>query len=51
MKKDWMSTKYLLVFFSVTIAWTWICGFIPVIFGFTGTGVGTFGQVSSEYGL
>ncbi len=42
MKKDWMSTKYLLVFFALTIAWTWICGFIPVIFGLTKTGVGTF---------
>ena len=42
MKKNWMSTKYLLVFFALTLAWTWICGFIPVIFGLTGTGVGTF---------
>ncbi len=24
------------------MAWTWICGFVPVLFGFTGTGVGTF---------
>ncbi|MCR5302576.1 MAG: CPBP family intramembrane metalloprotease [Lachnospiraceae bacterium] len=42
MKKNWMSTKYLMVFFTVTLAWTWICGFIPVIFGFTETGAGTF---------
>ena len=42
MKKNWMSTKYLLVFFAFTLAWTWICGFIPVIFGLTGTGLGTF---------
>ena len=42
MKKNWMSTKYLLIFFALTLAWTWICGFIPVIFGLTGTGVGTF---------
>ena len=42
MKKNWMSTKYLMIFFTLTLAWTWICGFIPVIFGFTGTGVGTF---------
>ncbi len=42
MKKDWMSTKYLVMFFVITLAWTWICGFIPVIFGFTGTGTGTF---------
>ena len=42
MKKNWMSTKYLLLFFALTLAWTWICGFIPVIFGFTQTGAGTF---------
>lgn len=37
-----MSTKYLILFFALTLAWTWICGFIPVMFGFTGTGTGTF---------
>ena len=37
-----MSTKYLVLFFALTLAWTWICGFIPVMFGFTGTGTGTF---------
>lgn len=42
MKKDWMSAKYLVLFFAVTLAWTWICGFIPVVFGFAGTGAGTF---------
>ena len=42
MKKKWMSTKYLVLFFVLTLAWTWICGFIPVIFGFTDTGAGTF---------
>ena len=42
MKKDWMSTKYLVLFFVLTLAWTWLCGFIPVLFGFTGTGIGTF---------
>lgn len=42
MKNNWMSTKYLAVFFSLTLAWTWICGFIPVICGLTGTGAGTF---------
>ncbi len=40
--KNWMSTKYLVLFFVLTLAWTWICGFIPVVFGFTDTGVGTF---------
>ncbi len=42
MKKNWMSTRYLIMFFVFTLAWTWICGFIPVIFGITGTGLGTF---------
>ena len=42
MKKDWMSSKYLVLFFALTLAWTWICGFIPVLFGFTETGAGTF---------
>ncbi len=42
MKKNWMSTKYLVLFFILTLAWTWICGFISVVFGFTDTGAGTF---------
>lgn len=42
MRKNWFSTKKSVLFFTVTLAWTWICGFIPVIFGFTGTGLGTF---------
>ncbi len=42
MKSKWKSDKYLVMFFGLTLAWTWICGFIPVIFGFTGTGSGTF---------
>ena len=37
-----MSDKYLLLFFVLTLLWTWICGFIPVIFDFTGTPAGTF---------
>ena len=41
MKKDFMSAKYLVLFFVITLAWTWICGFIPVLFGLTGTGIGT----------
>ncbi len=41
-KKNWFSTKYLVLFFVLTLAWTWICGFIPVVFGFTGTAAGTF---------
>ena len=42
MRKNRMSTKYLVLFFALVLAWTWICGFIPAVFGFTGTGAGTF---------
>lgn len=42
MKKKWMSAKLLVLFIVLTLAWTWICGFIPVVFGFTDTGAGTF---------
>ena len=31
MKDNWMSSKYLVVFFALTLAWTWICGFIPIV--------------------
>ena len=37
-----MSTKYLVLFVVLTLLWTWICGFIPVVLGSTGTGIGTF---------
>lgn len=40
--RKYMSDKYLLLFFVLTLLWTWICGFIPVIFDFTGTPAGTF---------
>lgn len=42
MRKKWMSTKYLVLFIVLTLAWTWICGFVPVLLGITGTGLGTF---------
>ncbi len=42
MRKRWMSTKYLVLFIVLTLAWTWICGLIPVLLGITGTGLGTF---------
>ncbi len=32
----------LILFFVITLVWTWICGFIPVILGITGTPIGTF---------
>lgn len=41
-RRKHMSDKYLLLFFVFTLLWTWICGLIPVIFGFTGTPAGTF---------
>lgn len=40
--KKYMSDRYLILFFLLTLLWTWICGFIPVIFDFTGTPAGTF---------
>lgn len=36
------SDKRLRTFFVLTLLWTWTFGFIPVIFGFTGTPLGTF---------
>ena len=41
-RKKYMSNTYLLAFFVLTLLWTWSCGFIPVIFHFTGTAAGTF---------
>lgn len=34
--------RNLILFFVITLAWTWICGFTPVILGITGTPIGTF---------
>lgn len=34
------SSKNLLRFFAITLLWTWIVGFIPVLFGITGTTIG-----------
>ena len=36
------SKKYLILFFVVTLLWTWICGFLPVILGIRGTPLGSF---------
>lgn len=41
-RRKHMSDKYLSFFFVLTLLWTWVCGFIPVIFDFTATQVGTF---------
>lgn len=40
--REYMSDKYVVLFFVITLLWTWVCGFIPVIFEFTGTSAGTF---------
>lgn len=41
-RKKEKSGKYLLLFFVLTLLWTWICGFLPVVLGITGTPAGTF---------
>lgn len=35
-------TRPLTIFFALTLGWTWLCGFIPVILNITGTPLGTF---------
>ena len=34
--------KHLILFFAVTLLWTWTCGFLPVILGIRGTPIGSF---------
>lgn len=41
-KRNYMSDKYLVIFFVLTLLWTWGFGFIPVILGLTGTAMGVF---------
>jgi membrane protease YdiL (CAAX protease family) len=36
------STKNLIIFFTATLLWTWLAGFIPVWLDITGTPLGTF---------
>ncbi|MDE6743262.1 MAG: CPBP family intramembrane metalloprotease [Lachnospiraceae bacterium] len=36
------SSKYLLLFFIITFAWTWGFGFAPLALGLVGTPIGTF---------
>jgi membrane protease YdiL (CAAX protease family) len=36
------ATKNLVIFFAVTLLWTWLAGFIPVWLGITGTPLGMF---------
>lgn len=40
--KNYNSTKNLIIFFAVTLLWTWIAGFLPVLLNKTGTSLGTF---------
>lgn len=39
-RKEYASDEYLLLFFTFTLLWTWICGLLPVICGLTGTPAG-----------
>lgn len=41
-RRNYMADKYLVIFFLITLLWTWGFGFIPVILGLTGTTIGTF---------
>lgn len=36
------SSRNLIIFFGVTLLWTWTCGFLPVILNIVGTPLGTF---------
>lgn len=36
------SNKKLIIFFTATLLWTWIAGFIPVVLGLRSTSLGTF---------
>jgi membrane protease YdiL (CAAX protease family) len=40
--RGYNSTKNLIIFFTATLLWTWLAGFIPVFLGITGTPLGTF---------
>lgn len=41
-RTNYNSGKKLTLFFTLTLLWTWICSFIPIIFEITGTPLGTF---------
>lgn len=41
-KQNYISNRFLLIFFTVTFIWTWSLGFLPVILKITDTGLGTF---------
>jgi membrane protease YdiL (CAAX protease family) len=38
--KGYNSAKNLIIFFTATLIWTWLAGFIPVFLGITGTTLG-----------
>lgn len=42
MKKIFKREDKLVLFFVITLIWTWNFGFIPVIIGIEGTPLGTF---------
>jgi membrane protease YdiL (CAAX protease family) len=41
-RKIYNSKKFLILFIIITLLWTWICGFLPLVLGITGTPLGTF---------
>jgi membrane protease YdiL (CAAX protease family) len=41
-QQGYNSTKNLIIFFTATLLWTWLAGFIPVWLGITETPLGTF---------
>lgn len=42
MKNSQSTNRRLILFFILTLGWTWIFGFIPIYFNITGTTLGTF---------
>lgn len=42
MKTKTNNSKYLVLFFVITFAWTWGFGFAPLVLGLEGTTIGTF---------
>lgn len=42
MKEEKKTNRLLAIFFAVTLGWTWSFGFLPILIGIDGTGLGTF---------
>jgi membrane protease YdiL (CAAX protease family) len=41
-RKMYNSKKFLILFIVITLLWTWLCGFLPLVLHITGTPPGTF---------